>query len=111
MTSGKLAVNAVLAGIRCVTSTPHDALFKASSPRRIRGWRALSIASGLQRIGRANHHVGGRSRGVIIPKFRGDLLPCAAATRGGAVGARVDARGGYAGGGETLLSWPPVMSL
>jgi ATP-dependent Lhr-like helicase len=40
-----------------------------------------SIASGLQRVGRANHHVGGRSRGVIIPKFRGDLLPCAAAAR------------------------------
>jgi len=40
-----------------------------------------SIASGMQRIGRANHHVGGRSRGVIIPKFRGDLLPCAAAAR------------------------------
>jgi ATP-dependent Lhr-like helicase len=38
-----------------------------------------SIASGLQRIGRANHHVGGRARGVIVAKFRGDLLPCAAA--------------------------------
>ena len=40
-----------------------------------------SIASGMQRIGRANHHVGGRSRGVIIPKYRGDLLPCAAAAK------------------------------
>ncbi|WAS97974.1 Lhr family helicase [Nannocystis punicea] len=40
-----------------------------------------SIAAGMQRIGRANHHVGGRSRGVIIPKYRGDLLPCAAAAR------------------------------
>jgi ATP-dependent Lhr-like helicase len=40
-----------------------------------------SIASGLQRVGRANHHVGGRSRGVIVPKFRGDLLPCAAAAK------------------------------
>ncbi|MBL9103987.1 MAG: DEAD/DEAH box helicase [Myxococcales bacterium] len=40
-----------------------------------------SIASGLQRIGRANHHVGGRSSGVIVPKFRGDLLACAAAGR------------------------------
>ena len=40
-----------------------------------------SIASGLQRIGRANHHVGGRSSGVLMPKFRGDLLACAAAAR------------------------------
>ena len=38
-----------------------------------------TIASGLQRIGRAAHHVGGRSRGVIIPKHRADLLACAAA--------------------------------
>ena len=40
-----------------------------------------TVASGLQRIGRASHHVGGRSRGVIIPKYRGDLLACAAAAR------------------------------
>ena len=39
-----------------------------------------SIASGLQRIGRANHQVGAVSRGVVFPKFRGDLLACAAAT-------------------------------
>ena len=39
-----------------------------------------SIASGLQRIGRSGHHVGGESRGVIFPKFRGDLLACSAAT-------------------------------
>jgi len=38
-----------------------------------------SIASGIQRIGRAGHHVGGRSEGVIFPKYRGDLLACAAA--------------------------------
>jgi ATP-dependent Lhr-like helicase len=36
-----------------------------------------SVASGLQRIGRAGHHVGAVSRGVIFPKFRGDLLECA----------------------------------
>ncbi len=36
-----------------------------------------SVASGLQRIGRAGHHVGAASRGVIFPKFRGDLLESA----------------------------------
>ena len=39
-----------------------------------------SIASGTQRIGRAGHQVGAPSHGVIFPKFRGDLLACAAAT-------------------------------
>ncbi|MCA9114227.1 MAG: hypothetical protein KDA79_04025, partial [Planctomycetaceae bacterium] len=38
-----------------------------------------SIASGIQRIGRAGHQVGVPSRGVIFPKFRGDLLACSAA--------------------------------
>lgn len=37
-----------------------------------------SVASGLQRIGRAGHQVGGTSRGVIVPKYRHDLLACAA---------------------------------
>jgi len=41
-----------------------------------------SIASGLQRIGRAGHQVGGTSRGVIFPKHRGDLLSAAAAAKG-----------------------------
>lgn len=39
-----------------------------------------SIASGTQRIGRAGHQVGAVSTGVVFPKFRGDLLACAAAT-------------------------------
>ena len=38
-----------------------------------------SIASGMQRIGRASHQVGAVSRGVIFPKYRGDLLASAAA--------------------------------
>ncbi|HEU5267743.1 MAG TPA: DEAD/DEAH box helicase, partial [Jatrophihabitans sp.] len=36
-----------------------------------------SVAAGLQRVGRAGHHVGAVSRGVIFPKFRGDLVECA----------------------------------
>ena len=38
-----------------------------------------SVASGLQRVGRAGHQVGAVSRGVMFPKFRGDLV----ADRGG----------------------------
>jgi ATP-dependent helicase Lhr and Lhr-like helicase len=40
-----------------------------------------SVASGLQRIGRAGHTIGAASRGVIVPKYRGDLIACAAVTR------------------------------
>ncbi len=40
-----------------------------------------SVASGLQRIGRAGHQVGATSEGLIFPKYRGDLLACAAAVR------------------------------
>ncbi|GAA3216248.1 DEAD/DEAH box helicase [Oerskovia jenensis] len=36
-----------------------------------------SVASGLQRIGRAGHQVGAVSHGVIFPTFRGDLVPSA----------------------------------
>ncbi|MCA1839853.1 MAG: DEAD/DEAH box helicase [Actinomycetota bacterium] len=36
-----------------------------------------SVASGLQRIGRAGHQVGAVSRGIIFPKWRGDLVECA----------------------------------
>src|SRR6266849_3765275 len=39
-----------------------------------------SIASGMQRIGRASHQVGTTSEGVIFPKYRGDLVACAAVT-------------------------------
>ena len=40
-----------------------------------------SVASGMQRIGRAGHHVGAASEGVIFPKYRADLVACAAVTR------------------------------
>ncbi len=36
-----------------------------------------SVASGLQRVGRAGHHVGAVSRGVLFPTHRGDLVPSA----------------------------------
>ena len=36
-----------------------------------------SVASGLQRVGRAGHQVGAVSRGVLFPKFRGDLVDTA----------------------------------
>src|SRR4051812_10988652 len=40
-----------------------------------------SVASGLQRIGRAGHQAGAISEGIIFPKFRGDLVACAAVAR------------------------------
>ena len=40
-----------------------------------------SVASGMQRIGRASHQVNAVSEGIIFPKFRGDLVACAAVTR------------------------------
>ncbi len=40
-----------------------------------------SVASGLQRIGRGGHHVNAISKGVIFPKFRGDLVACAAVAK------------------------------
>ena len=56
-----------------------------------------SVASGLQRIGRACHGVGGVPRGVLLPKHRHDLLACAAATAS-------DARG--RGRGDVLSAQP-----
>lgn len=41
-----------------------------------------SVASGLQRIGRAGHGVGELSRGRIFPKYRADLLEAAVVVRG-----------------------------
>ncbi len=50
-----------------------DLVIQVSSPG--------SVASGLQRIGRAGHQVGAPSVGKIFPKFRGDLVEAAVVTR------------------------------
>jgi ATP-dependent Lhr-like helicase len=39
-----------------------------------------SVASGMQRIGRAGHHVNAVSEGILFPKYRADLVACAAVT-------------------------------
>jgi ATP-dependent helicase Lhr and Lhr-like helicase len=40
-----------------------------------------SVASGMQRVGRASHHVGAISNAIIYPKYRADLVACAAITQ------------------------------
>jgi len=40
-----------------------------------------SVASAMQRIGRAGHQVGAPSVGIIFPKYRADLVACAAVTQ------------------------------
>ncbi|MFD0686552.1 Lhr family helicase [Actinomadura fibrosa] len=47
-----------------------------------------SVSSGLQRVGRAGHQVGAVSKGVIFPKYRGDLVQTAVVSermRGGEI--------------------------
>src|SRR5256884_5606314 len=39
-----------------------------------------SVAAGLQRVGRAGHQVGAVSKGVVFPKYRGDLVQSAVVT-------------------------------
>jgi ATP-dependent Lhr-like helicase len=41
-----------------------------------------SVASGMQRIGRASHGVGGVPKGILMPKHRADLLAATAAVVG-----------------------------
>jgi ATP-dependent helicase Lhr and Lhr-like helicase len=40
-----------------------------------------SVASGMQRIGRAGHSVDAVSEGILFPKYRADLVACATVTR------------------------------
>ncbi|XNZ00354.1 DEAD/DEAH box helicase [Micrococcus luteus] len=68
--------------IRCVVATSSlelgidmgavDQVIQVESPP--------SVASGLQRVGRAGHQVGEVSRGVFFPKHRGDLVDTAVVT-------------------------------
>ena len=46
-----------------------DLVIQVESPK--------SVASGLQRVGRAGHRLNEPSKGRIFPKFRADLLECA----------------------------------
>ncbi|WP_442785076.1 ATP-dependent helicase [Amycolatopsis sp. H20-H5] len=46
-----------------------------------------TVASGLQRVGRAGHQVGAVSSGVMFPKFRGDLVSCAVVAERMSIGA------------------------
>ena len=46
-----------------------------------------SVASGLQRVGRGGHQVGAVSKGVVFPKYRGDLVSCAVVAERMVVGA------------------------
>jgi ATP-dependent helicase Lhr and Lhr-like helicase len=39
-----------------------------------------SVAAGIQRVGRAGHHIDSPSTGVFFPKYRADLVACAALT-------------------------------
>ena len=69
--------------LRCVVATSSlelgidmgtvDLVVQVESPK--------SVSSGLQRIGRAGHHVGGVSIGKVFPKYRGDLVECAVVVR------------------------------
>ncbi|MGH3329208.1 MAG: DEAD/DEAH box helicase, partial [Streptomycetales bacterium] len=51
-----------------------------------------SVASGLQRVGRAGHQVGAVSRGVLFPKYRGDLVRTAVVAERMAAGAIEETR-------------------
>ena len=51
-----------------------------------------SVASGLQRVGRANHQVGGRSQGVIFPRTRVEVIDAAVMAEGASPAPHPDSR-------------------
>src|ERR671935_176324 len=64
------------------TAVPDDADVWDSIDLAVLVESPRGIAKGLQRVGRSGHLVGQTSRGVIIPKWRGDLVESAAVARG-----------------------------
>ncbi|GAB3820514.1 ATP-dependent helicase [Tessaracoccus terricola] len=68
--------------LKCVvaTSSLELGIDMGAVDRVIQVSAAPSVASALQRIGRAGHDVGAVSRGTVHPLFRGDLVPAAVVT-------------------------------
>lgn len=68
--------------LRCVvaTSSLELGIDMGAVDRVIQVSAPPSVASALQRIGRAGHKVGAVSRGDVFPLHRGDLVPSAVAT-------------------------------
>ncbi|MGB6724507.1 MAG: DEAD/DEAH box helicase [Terracidiphilus sp.] len=65
----------------CATSTLELGIDMGAVDLVIQIESPTSVASGMQRIGRAGHSVDAVSEGVIFPKYRADLVACAAVTR------------------------------
>jgi ATP-dependent helicase Lhr and Lhr-like helicase len=65
----------------CATSTLELGIDMGAVDLVIQIQSPPSVASGMQRIGRAGHHVDAVSEGIIFPKYRADLVACAAVTR------------------------------
>jgi ATP-dependent helicase Lhr and Lhr-like helicase len=65
----------------CATSTLELGIDMGAVDMVIQIESPPSVASGMQRIGRAGHHVDAVSEGVLFPKYRADLVACAAVTR------------------------------
>jgi ATP-dependent Lhr-like helicase len=86
----RIAEEALKSGeLRCVVATATlelgidmgdvDLVLQVGSPP--------TIASAVQRVGRAGHHVGGTSRGILVPVHRADLLPSLVAAEQALAGA------------------------
>lgn len=82
----RLEVEAALKGgaLRCVvaTSSLELGIDMGSVDLVVQVAPPSSVASGLQRIGRANHQVGGRSQAVLFPRTRIEVLDAAVVCEG-----------------------------